>query len=268
MIDFTLEGAAEWRGGIAQGPNNYILSKSLPVEGGINRVILRSLPQAGDIELIAMSNGLKSNSIKFASKPFTQENGLSLTKPSDGLASNLDRGATPLTSSYSISRIPLEVKSVRAGSNQNLAASSFDDNERTDWNNDGNLSTAWIEYELKKASNLSEITMKLNNFRTRSYPILITVDGKEVFRGNTERNLGYVTIPFTPIKGKNVKIELIDNKDVNLVGDVFGMEEVGGKKLDDGVARDDIQAKGRLSILEIEFYERVTDGTGLLISKK
>jgi hypothetical protein len=268
MIDFVLEGAAEWRGGIAQGPNNYILSKSLPVEGGVNRVILRSLPQAGDIELKAMSNGLKSHTIKFASQPFAQENGLSFTKPSDGLTSNLERGATPSTNSYIISRIPLEVKSVKAGSNQDLAALSFDDNERTDWNNDGKLSTAWIEYELKKTSTISEITMKLNNFRRRSYPILITVDGSEVYRGNTERGLGYITIPFTPIKGKKVKVQLIDSKDVNLIGDIFGMQEVGGNVLTDGVAREDIQTQGRLSILEIEFYERITDGTGLLISAK
>lgn len=76
-----------------------------------------------------------------------------------------------MRSSYTISRIPLEVKSVKAGSNQDLAALSFDDNERTDWDNDGNLSTAWIEYELKKTSTISEVTMKLNNFRRRSYPI-------------------------------------------------------------------------------------------------
>ena len=30
MISFLLEGEAEWRGGIAQGPGNYILSKESP----------------------------------------------------------------------------------------------------------------------------------------------------------------------------------------------------------------------------------------------
>lgn len=159
------------------------------------------------------------------------------------------------------------MKSVKAGSNQDLAALSFDDNERTDWDNDGNLSTAWIEYEFKKTSTISEVTMKLNNFRRRSYPLLITVDGREVYRGNTERGLGYITIPFTPVKGKTVKVELIDSKDVDLIGDAFTMQEVGGQVLDDGVTKGDIQ-KGRLSILEIEFYERITDGAGILISEK
>jgi beta-galactosidase len=31
--------------------------------------------------------------------------------------------------------------------------------------------------------------------------------------------------------------------------------EVSGKKLDDGVARDDAKAKGTLSIIEVELYE-------------
>src|SRR5262249_17102895 len=42
MINFALAGEAEWRGGLAQGPDNYILSKNLPVEGGVNRILIRS----------------------------------------------------------------------------------------------------------------------------------------------------------------------------------------------------------------------------------
>lgn len=45
------------------------------------------------------------------------------------------------------------------------------------------------------------------------------------------------------------------------------MQEVGGKKLDDGVARDDVRSQGRISILELEIYNRVSDGSGLLLSK-
>lgn len=43
LIHFDVEGPAEWRGGIAQGKDNYILSKDLPVECGINRALIRSL---------------------------------------------------------------------------------------------------------------------------------------------------------------------------------------------------------------------------------
>ena len=55
-----------------------------------------------------------------------------------------------------------------------------------------------------------------------------------------------------PQKGKKVRIEL-----ATLTKDIAGniMLEVSGKKLDDGVARDDKNAKGTLSIIEVELYE-------------
>ena len=55
-IHFELEGPAEWRGGIAQGPDNYILSKDLPVECGINRALIRSLVQAGTVRIKAVAD--------------------------------------------------------------------------------------------------------------------------------------------------------------------------------------------------------------------
>ena len=42
LIEFSLKGNATWLGGIAKGPDNYILSKNLPVENGVNRVMIRS----------------------------------------------------------------------------------------------------------------------------------------------------------------------------------------------------------------------------------
>lgn len=44
-IQFDLKGNAEWRGGIAQGKDNYILNTSLPVECGINRALSAALPK-------------------------------------------------------------------------------------------------------------------------------------------------------------------------------------------------------------------------------
>ena len=131
---------------------------------------------------------------------------------------------------------------------------SFDDNELSDWVNDGNLSTAWIEYELEKEATVSQVCLKLNNFRSRTYPLRITVDGKEVFNDTTYRSLGYVTLNCKPVKGKNVRIELVG---VSKEGGGQQMVEVGGKKLDDGVTRDDAKAKGTLSIIEVEIYEAV-----------
>ncbi|MEI6947822.1 beta-galactosidase, partial [Paraflavisolibacter sp. H34] len=139
-----------------------------------------------------------------------------------------------------------------AGANADSAFASIDDNELSDWYNDGNLSTAWVEYELEREATVSEVTLKLNNFRSRVYPLVITVDGKEVFNGLTEKSLGYCTVACQPTKGKKVRIRLAgsataeENKQV----------EVSGAKLDDGVARDDSKATGRLSIIEAEVYEK------------
>ena len=81
----------------------------------------------------------------------------------------------------------------------------------------------------------------------------ITVDGTEVFNGFTPLSLGYATLACKPQKGTKVRIQL-----ANVTTDAAGnqMVEVNGKKLDDGVARDDAKAKGTLSIIEAEIYER------------
>jgi beta-galactosidase len=122
----------------------------------------------------------------------------------------------------------------------------------SDWVNDGKLSTAWIEYTLEKEATISEVTIKLNNFRSRSYPLIITVDDKEVFTGATQTTLGYYTIQCRPQKGTRVKIQLAGQ--AATAGTNTGVE-VNGKKLDDGVARNDANAKGTLSIIEVEIYE-------------
>jgi beta-galactosidase len=64
----------------------------------------------------------------------------------------------------------------------------------------------------------------------------------------------WVIILFKPETGKKLRIQLSDvsqNKNSNA-----GVE-VNGKKLDDGVARNDANAKGTLSIIEVEVYEKL-----------
>lgn len=254
MIHYSLEGPAEWRGGMAMGPDNYVLAKSFPVEGGVNRFLIRSTTQPGTIRIKATAEGLKAATLTLRTKPFVASNGLAVTLPSAGLSSLLDRGPTPATPSYQMIRIPLKVVKATAGAHADSAFASYDDNELSDWVNDGQLGTAWVEYELEREAAVSEITLKLNNFRGRTYPLLITVDGKEVFNGSTQTSLGYHTIACQPNRGRKVRIQLTGasaNKASNA-----GVE-VNGKKLDDGVARDDANAKGTLSIIEIEFYEAV-----------
>ena len=249
MVDFTLEGPGEWRGGIAQGPENYILSKSIPVEGGVNRVLVRSTTTPGKITVKAASKGLKDDAISFTSVPFNNLNGLSTMFMADALTGNFEKGPTPLTPSFIPSRQTLKVKNVKSGSNEKDAVKSIDENETTAWQSNG--IDNWIEYELEKPARVDELELKLNSFRTKEFHIKVTVDDKEVFNGLTKKTLGYYTVECKAVKGKKIKIELIgkpkdDAKQM--------MAEVGGKKLDDGVSAKGV---GVLGIIETEIYTKL-----------
>lgn len=254
MINFTLSGQADWRGGIAQGADNYILSKSLPVENGVNRVLIRSLTTEGKIVLSATGDNLKPASVDIVSKPVKAFAGLSLEMPDDGLKSYLDRGATPSGASFTVTRKPVTIASATTGVNEDKAIKSFDDDETTDWTSDGNLSTAWIKYNFAQASNINEVTLKLAGWRTVSYPIRIKVDDKIVFEGITPRSLGYVSFSFAPVSGKSLTVELMANPTNR---DAFGnIVEIQGTP-DPNSAAGKTTGKATLSIIEMEIYEPV-----------
>jgi beta-galactosidase len=254
MVNFSIEGPAEWRGGIAQGPNNYILSKSLPVEGGVNRVIIRSTKKPGTIKITAKSKGLNAATLNLETLPVNITKGLSADLPSKGLPSFLGNGSTPQTPSFAQSRIAVEPIEAIAGANSEQVHLSYDDNEETNWSNDNNLTTGWIKYKLERKANISEINLKLSGHRTRSYPILVMVNNQEVFKGDTPRNLGYAHITFEPIYGDEVTVQLIGASSYN---DVFGIVEITGQK-DEATLQDQAENKpGSLNIVEIEFYETI-----------
>lgn len=252
-VNFSLDGPAEWRGGIAQGPDNYILAKSLPVECGVNRVLVRASTQAGKIVVKANSEGLKSASLALTSKKVVIEEGLSLTLPGDHLPSFLGRGPSPTTPSYRVSRVAVPIASASAGANSDSARYSFDDNELSVWQNNGQATTGWIQYELERSAAISEVALKLADWRSRMYPLRITVDGKEVFNASTERNLGYFTIKFPPQTGKTLKIELTG---AGLSQDAYNIVEVTGKKDPAGEVKNDGTKNGKLAIVEVEIYEK------------
>lgn len=254
LINFSLTGPAEWRGGLAQGPGNYILSESLPVECGINRVIIRSTCTPGRIILNASSDGLKPASVTFRSNPVKVNNGLSPDIPGEKQPSFLYRGPTPGNPSYSISRIPVGIRSATAGANSDEVQKSYDDNEMTEWRNDGRISTGWIRYELEKRADICQVVMKLSGWRSRRYPVRILVDNKEVFKDTTSRSLGYITIPFKPVAGRTVSIELIG---AHLEKDAFEeIVEISGQKELDLYREPAGDYSGHLRIVETEFYEK------------
>jgi len=256
LINFHLDGEATWLGGIAQGPNNYILSEVLPVECGINRVMVRSTAKAGIINLVATSKNLQSASISLQTEPFELENGLTKELPSDGLGVYLERGATPGTPSYTVSRVENPIESARAGTNSNEAIYSFDDNELSEWRNDGQLSTGWITYKLSKPAVIDECIIKLTGWRMRQYPIRILVDGHEVFCDTTQRSLGYVTLPLKKMKGSEVTIQLIGtSKEEDAFGQII--EITGKKELDLYKDPNANKSQGQLRIVEVGFFTLV-----------
>ncbi len=256
MVDFELNGPAEWRGGIAQGPDNYILSKSLPVECGVNRILVRSTTEAGRITLTAGSEGLGESFSDIVSTPVKVVDGLSREIPSTPMPSYLGRGPAPKGPSYTVSRVPVRITGATAGANVDEAGLSYDDNELTNWSNDGNLATGWIKYDFAEPATVSEVVMKLSNWRNTSYSIRISVDETEVYKGDTARSLGYVTISFEPTAGKSLTVAL---QGVGQEKDAYNIVELSGQRDQAGSDNRDSQRSGRdnLRIVEIEIYEKV-----------
>ncbi|MGC4033394.1 MAG: DUF4982 domain-containing protein [Tepidisphaeraceae bacterium] len=250
-IDFKLDGPAVWRGGIAVGDGNYILQQSLPVELGINRVIVRSTRSAGTIRLSASSDKLKSAEITLQTKAMPLTGGLSPKLPGSELQSPLTRGPTPTGDSLRPTRVPLDIAKITAGSAQDEAIETADDDETTAWTSQGGVKNAWIKYELAKPATLSEVTMKLSAWRTKSYPIEILVDDKIVFKGNTPQSLGYVTLPVKPTNGRVVTIRLTgaasEKDQYKDIVEITGQKQAEGTTGPGG-------AKGGLSLVEVELY--------------
>ena len=254
IIDFTVNGPGEWRGGLAQGPDNYILAKSLPVECGVNRIIIRSTPEPGRITVNASSENLRPASVSFGSKPFRVKNGLSVNIPGENLPSFLGRGPVPAGPSYQITRIPLEIISATAGANIDDTGKSYDDNELTEWTNDGRISSGWIRYVFAGKAQVSEAVLKLTGWRSRRYPIRIFVDDKLVYNDTTERSLGYITINFPPVSGSTVEIELSGREEAKVKKEQVA--EVAGTKELDLYHETSGNYSGQLRIVEAEFYEK------------
>ena len=258
LIHFEVEGPAEWRGGIAQGKDNFILSKDLPVECGINRALIRSLTTAGTVRVTAKAEGLKSAEISFSSSPIEVKDGLSSYIPGNELEGRLTRGETPLTPSYKDTKVDVGILSAVAGANNENAINSFDDNELSEWRNDGKANTAWITYQLERAARVDEVCLKLTGWRLRSYPLEIYAGDELIWSGETDKSLGYVHLKVKPVLTNEITIRL---KGASKEGDAFGqIVEVAApvaNELDLYKAKDGDKTRHELRIVEIEFKENL-----------
>lgn len=256
LIHFTVEGPAEWRGGIAQGPDNYILSEKLPVECGVNRALLRSSITAGKVVVRAEAEGLASASLELVSSPVEVQNGLSTYIPGDDLEGSLDRGETPLSPSYVERAVDVAVLSAEAGINTEEACKSWDDNELSEWKNDGKASTAWIKYHLERIARVDEVCMKLTGWRMRSYPLEIYAGDELIWSGETEKSLGYVHLKVKPVPASEITIRLKgSSKEDDAFGQIVEVAAPVANELDLFKAKDGDKTNHELRIVEVEFKE-------------
>ncbi|NDW11453.1 DUF4982 domain-containing protein [Bacteroides sp. 214] len=258
-VTFSIEGESEWRGGIAQGENNYILSTHLPVECGINRALIRSTTKAGTVVVRAEAEGVAPATITLQTLPVEVTGGLSDYLPQATLRGWLTRGETPSTPSYKDTKRDVAIRSAIAGVNQNAAVNSFDDNELSEWRNDGRLNTAWITYQFEKKSKIDEITLKLTGWRSRSYPIEVYANNELVWSGNTEKSLGYVYIQLEkPVTTDNMTLRLKGSTtEQDAFGQIIEVAQPVANELDLFRVPGSENSRNELRIVEIEFIEHL-----------
>ena len=276
MVNFHVNGEVRWIGGIATRnskdflvddnhtpdaklldtankknlSDNYVGHESLPVECGVNRVLLRSTTTPGIIEIAVQADGVKPAYLTLNTHtPKTNAMPALTLKPS------LVRGETPLTPSYTDSRVAMGIAGVKAGSNADDARNSFDDNELTEWKSDGERQNAWITYQLERKAAISEVTLKLTGWRQKCYPLEVYAGKKKVWEGVTPATLGYVHLNIEqPVAAKELTIKM--------VGPAQDSQKFGAvKELAGGVANEmdrmkSAKGKTELRIVEADLLEQ------------
>ena len=247
MIHFQLWGEAKWIGGIETD------AMSLPVECGINRVLVRTTTNAGKINLSAYAEGVKPAYIEVKSEEVKSDKFM----PQLTLKGQLGRGETPSTPSYTEKAHGVKIISAQAGYDTEHASRSYDDNELSEWKNDGRLSTAWITYKLERKANIDDICMKLTGWRLRSYPLEVYAGKTLIWNGETERSLGYVHLtPVKRVKTDEITIRLKGSgKDKDAFGGIIEVAQPAAGELDLYKARNGKDTKSEFRIVEIDFLE-------------
>ena len=250
LVKYTLKGQGEWRGGIAKGKFNHVFCDTLPVECGVNRVMLRSTTKAGEVVLTAKAEGLPVATITLNTNPVEVTGGLSKYMPSDGLKCILDRGETPAEPSFKQWRRGVQITSVEAGSG-NDPKLSYDTYENTSWESANDLEKAWITYTLAEETVIDDICVKTKNFRSSTYPIEVYADSVKVWEGNTPKALSYIHIPLK--NAPKAKTYTIRMRGSSSDRDAFGAVKEMDSRNDEKKARG-----GRsLKIIEIEFLKNL-----------
>ncbi|MBO5186428.1 MAG: beta-galactosidase [Prevotella sp.] len=250
LVKFSLSGPAEWRGGVAKGKDNHVLCDTLPVECGVNRVMLRSLDKAGNVTLTAKAEGMGDAKISFTTKTVAVEGGLTTYMPSDGLKSVLDRGETPASPSFRQWRRSVAIESAVTGSG-NDPRLSFDTFENTSWESGNKLDEAWITYTLAENTTIDDICVKMKGFRATTYPIAVYAGEVKVWEGWTPKSLSYIHIPLKD--APKSRVYTIRSLGSSTTKDAFGAVQELDSKNNEKKQR----GNNALKIIEIEFLKNL-----------
>ena len=250
MLHFTIEGPAEWIGGIGRDSlgTNCIRSLDLPLECGVNRILVRSTGEEGDVVVTVSADGLAPTSICLPAKADAEDSPLQFV-----------RGETPTAPSYRDLKRTVVCRRVVAGCNQEEVLRSIDDSEDTEWKNDGRLETAWIRYELESPTRVDEVVMKLTGWRKREYPLQIFADNTLVWEGKTPVSLGYVHLPLAPAApARTITIRLRgEASDSDSFGSITELTAPVANELDLFKVKDGDKVRHELRIVECDLLQHI-----------
>ena len=263
MVTFSLTGPGDWLGGlsgdVADSLDNRVLSKMLPVEAGVCRVMVRSTTEAGTLKLTAAAKGFKTATLSVATVATPVKNGFYVG--ADGraieaawqreLPIELSRGETPSSPSFRQALRGVAIKRVDALCNQEQVGNMYDDNEKSQWESDGHLDKAVLTFHLERPAAVRQLSIRLLNFRSNSYPLEVTTaDGTVVWTGYTPKCLGNVCLNIDkPVVSGVYTVRMLGPATVK---EAFGdMTELAAKqKVSTKASKDN-----KLTIMEIEFNE-------------
>ncbi len=275
LVNFQLWGEAQWIGGLGTRDNkqyqqddlnrdktlldaankkntsdNYVGHTSLPVECGVNRVLVRSTTTAGEIGISVQAEGLKPAYLSLN----TQEVDVPRYLPQLTLKPSLVRGETPLTPSYKDYSASVDILDAQAGSNAADIKNSYDDNELSEWKTDGKKENAWVTYRLGRKAMVDELTLKLTGWRNKCYPLEVYAGKQKVWEGITDATLGYVHIKIAqPVKSDRLTIRMVGPvQDSGKFGDTKELAGGNAGEFDRIKAAD---GKVELRIVELDILE-------------
>lgn len=239
---------------------NGIGSHELMLEAGVIRVMVRSTTKAGEIKLTAtpLDSKLSAESITLKSVDIPVKQGFYVDNSGKMIEADrakeqpmyLQRGETSALPSYNQKYNTVEVKAIEVAVNKESAKNMIDDNEASEWSSDQKLENSWVKVTLEREALVSQVVLRMKNFRTTAYPLQIFAGDKLVWEGSTYKCLGdcYLSIP-EPVKAQEFTIMM---KGTAAVKEAFGnMTELAAKQ---NVSTKESKSNV-LSIIEMAFNE-------------